>query len=622
MDAAALIADLDDEQCRAVTASNRLVAVIAGAGSGKTRVLTRRVAYRIAIGEATPAHTLVLTFTREAAAELRRRLTRLGIDQPIAAGTFHSVGRQLLQQRWTDRGERPPTITSDRNRLLSEALRNPGDLFDIRTEIDYAASQGWSGADYLAAVNRGLRRPRPGPQRVRDAIEQYQHAKRERHVIDLDDLVRLATEALEQDPTFADATRWRFRHLLVDEAQDLNPLQQRLVDSLRRGADDLFLVGDPDQAIFGFNGSDPTLLRDVATRFPGVEVIRLPTNHRSTPQIVAAGEHVLRSSGHESYIRTDRDDGPTVSVIEHASEDHESIAVAAGVSAVDLNLLRRSDVAVLARTHATLDACREALLVANIPVRHLAAGPSSPIAPHLRALYRFTNPHEIRTWAQDHREEADETGDATLAAVVNAALDFLREQPTGTGANLASWVDLTNPFGEQVAGVELATFHAAKGREWHTVFIIGCETSLVPHRSATTNAGKTEEARLLYVAATRATDRLVINWSARRGGYQRKISPFINGFVSRAAPSVRNPMSMTRSIDHPSPQQERLERLERWRSRTARRAGILPTQVVSDQALQAIAHTPPATADDLRAVSGLGPIAAARHFPAIADALT
>lgn len=617
MDAAALIADLDDDQRRAVTTSNRLVAVIAGAGSGKTRVLTRRVAYRVAVGDTTPAHTLVLTFTREAAGELRRRLARLGLDQPVTAGTFHSICRQLLLQRWHDRGERPPVIVADRNRLVRDVLGNPGDLFEVREEIDYAASQGWSQAEYLAAANRGLRRPRSGAQRIADAIARYHDAKRERHLIDLDDLLIMTAEALERDHSFADATRWRFRHLLVDEAQDLNPIQQRVIDSFRKGADDLFLVGDPDQAIFGFNGSDPTLLREVATRFGGVEIIRLPTNHRSTPQIVAAGDHVLRASGHDSRLRAGRDDGPKVTIHEHPDEHHETIAVAAAIGAVDPHLLRRTDVAVLARTHATLSGCREALSVANIPVRHLAAGPSSPIAPHLRALYRFANPHEIRTWAQDHREQADETGDTTLGTVVGAALDFLREHPTGSGADFAAWVDLTNPFGEQVAGVELATFHAAKGREWHTVFIIGCETSLVPHRSATTNAERAEEARLLYVALTRATDRLVVNWSARRGGYQRKISPFIDGFESRVAPVVRSPIW----VPDVTPEDSRVERLERWRAQTARRAGILPTQVLSDRALRAIADAPPATAGGLAAVTGLGPIAAARHFPAIAAAL-
>ena len=326
MDPEALLVDLDHDQRRAVTTESTLVAVIAGAGSGKTRVLTRRAAHRIATGTADEAHTLVLTFTRQAAGELRRRLPRLGASGRLVTGTFHSVCHGVLQQRWRDRDQSPPMLTNDRRKIIASIAPVAPSRSCSPTRSNGHRPGDSSQAHTSRAVKRGERRPAIDHELVIAAFERYRDEKRRRHVIDLDDLLSLTIDAFRDDSDFADAMHWRFRHVLVDEAQDLNPLQHQLVDLFRAGHDDLYLVGDPAQAIYGFNGADPSLLVDVGERFPGIEVVRLAVNHRCTPQVVDAGVHVLGEGGRD--LRSARDDGPRVEVAEHADEQDESAWIA------------------------------------------------------------------------------------------------------------------------------------------------------------------------------------------------------------------------------------------------------------------------------------------------------
>jgi DNA helicase-2/ATP-dependent DNA helicase PcrA len=621
VDVGALLAGLDDDQRRAVTAESQLVAVIAGAGSGKTRVLTRRVAYRVATGSADEGHTLVLTFTREAAGELRRRLPRLGLDGRVTSGTFHSVALGMLQQRWRDLDQPPRAVVSDRRRLVARVAPSGVDVDALTDEIGWAAARGLPAARYEAAVRAGERRPALDAQTVALALESYRRDKQQHGVVDLDDLLSLTIDAIEHDTAYADAQRWRFRHLLVDEAQDLNPLQHRLLDLLRAGRDDVFLVGDPAQAIYAFNGSDPGLLIDVERRFPGVEVVRLPVNHRSTPQVVGAGTHVLHRSGQQGEMRSARPDGAVVTIVAHDDERSEANGVARAISHLDRSLVRAGGVAVLARTNAQLPAIGQALSAAAVEVRRAVHGPGSAIQPVLGHVYRLGDVAHLRNWAQDALEGADPSADEAPPEqeVARAVLDFLRSQPMGDGQAFRAWVDSANPFGRSTPGVELLTFHAAKGREWHTVFLVGCETSLVPHRSATTTAGRAEEARLLHVAVTRATDSLVVNWARRRGGYQRKLTPWLDGLVS-ATPDTVAPPEALKSGTRPA-RDVILERLVTWRADLARTGDLLPEAVCPDSALAAIADSPPADAEQLDRLIGLGPITSRRLFPAIAAAI-
>ncbi len=617
MDARAVLTDLDADQRRAVATESQLVAVIAGAGSGKTRVLTRRVAYRVAVGTADLEHTLVLTFTREAARELRRRLPRLGLTGPVTAGTFHSVAQTLLRQRWADRDQAPRSIVTDRRRIVGEVMGSIG-LDELVAEMNWATARGISAEQYEALVRRGERRSPIDADRVAGAMRRYVTEKRSRGIVDLDDLLALTIDALTADHEFAAVVRWRFRHLLVDEAQDLNPLQHRFLNLLRQDRNDLFLVGDPAQAIYGFNGSDPAILLDVSDHFPGVEVVRLPVNHRCTPQIVAAGAHALRAGDQPTRIESARADGPRVATVAHDDEHAEAAWVASSIARLDPTIVRTSDVAVLARTHAVLQLVRTALADRAVAVKRNVDGMGSPLTPFLTAAYRHNDHNRLRQWAHDEAELAEST-DTPRGEVAIAILDFLRDQPTGDGGEFRTWVQTNDPFRGGAPGVELLTFHGAKGREWRHVHLVGCETSLVPHRTATTIAGKAEESRLLYVALTRATDDLTVNWARRRRGYERKLTPLLDGFTSDEPPLLPPPhelVSMTRSD-----RLVMLERLRDWRSAAARANGILPDAVCTDRALGLIAEHRPASAEELDRVTGLGAITSRRLFSRIRSAL-
>ena len=661
VDAGTLIADLDDDQRAAVTAESHLVAVIAGAGSGKTRVLTRRVAHRIVTGDADPQHTMVLTFTREAAGELRRRLRTLGVRDHVEAGTFHSVMLGILRRRWTDTDRRPLTVSPDRRRLVRDALDTSGtsrrDVESAVAEIDWAKARGIPVNGYESAARRSSRRPPGGIERAISSYDAYERLKRSRGIIDFDDVLMSVLDEARRDPDFAEILRWRFRHILVDEAQDLNPVQHRLVDLLRSGRDDLFLVGDPSQAIYGFNGADPRVLDEVETMFPGVEIVRLPVNHRCTPQIVRAGTHVLTATGAAPELRSNRHDGAAVTLLEADDEHDEAQRVARRIVRGDPNLVRSGQVAILARTNAQLVAFEQALGDVGLSVRRRAAAKGSPLQAAIRLAGDCTSPSALRGWAHDTLDDIDglttararlDDIDARAAApggslrprrpaaadradalstlsiveaerrVATSVLEFLRDRPRGDGAEFRGWVATTNPFDDaSTDGVELLTFHGSKGREWHTVFVTGVESSLVPHKSATTGEARDEEARLLYVAMTRASDVLTVTSARRRSGYERKVSPFVADLDLSEPDVLPPPIELVRRARAASP----IHRLRRWREDAARRALVLPAQLVSDRDLEAIARAQPHTVDELVGATTMGAITAERLGPEILDAL-
>src|SRR5438309_1664402 len=296
-----LLHGLNEAQRRAVTTDAAPLCILAGAGSGKTRVLTRRIAWRIANGTADPRHVLALTFTRKAAGELSGRLSALGVRDQVAAGTFHAIAYAQLRRRWADRGERPPTLVDRKVRLLAPLLAGHRSAAvqpaDLATEIEWAKARFVGPAHYEAEAGAAGRKPALPLGVMASLYERYEEEKRRRGVVDFDDLLLLCARALETDETFAASQRWRFRHLFVDEFQDVNPVQFRLLDGWRGDGHDLCVVGDPNQAIFGWNGADPRYLTGFANRYPGAEVVRLDDNYRSSPQILAVADAVLNGSG-------------------------------------------------------------------------------------------------------------------------------------------------------------------------------------------------------------------------------------------------------------------------------------------------------------------------------------
>jgi DNA helicase-2/ATP-dependent DNA helicase PcrA len=322
-----------------------------------------------------------------------------------------------------------------------------------------------------------------------------------------------------------------------------------------------------------------------------------------------------------------RDDGPAVEILAAGDERAEADLVARLVAGQPPILRRDGQVAVLGRTHEQLGILRSALVAVGVAVQQQAVPAGSPLAAALSTATALRSAARLRAWSHDVLETAPPAGGAAMSAheqadrrVAAAALEFLREQPAGDGNGFRSWIFTTAAFAQPGGdvGVELLTFHAAKGREWHTVVVAGAETGLVPHRSATTFATKAEEARLLHVAMTRAADHLIVTYAERRRGYARKLSPFIVGLPTGAVPVVARPPHLTHPPDVVA---LRIESLHSWRRTAARAAALLPAQICSDADISAIAAAPPSSPDELSALTSFGPVTAAQAFEPISAAL-
>jgi DNA helicase-2/ATP-dependent DNA helicase PcrA len=597
-----LVHGLDPAQAAAVLADAPVVVVLAGAGSGKTRVLTRRIVRRIADGSAEARHVLALTFTRKAAGELRHRLAGLGGHHPTAPSspavhTFHALGGALLQRWWLDRGERPWGVTRDRPALLARALDEAGvaDLGPpaLGDEIGWGRARLLDPTTYAAAAaGRGT-----DAAAVAAGWQAYEDEKRRRRLLDVDDLITEPVRLLSAEPAFAGARTWWHRHLFVDEGQDLNPAQLRLLTLLAGPQPDLCVVGDPDQAIYGWNGSDPHLLTDLAGRLPPGAVHRLAVNHRCTAPIARAAASILGEP--TAPVAGDRDGGrwPLPTVTGHADEVAEADAVAHRLQEARWRGGRAwSSMAVLVRTRAQLDVVAAALAARGIPHRLPGSLLDRPeVIAALRALRASDDGRRrpLRELAGDLPELTaallldpagtgpgagpgpaqaagpptgragrgpvpDDPGPAVddpvvelrrahLEALAELVDEFCQAVPAGDLDAFRSWSRgvLGARGGDQGfdrRGVTLTTFHRAKGLEWEVVVVAGCEDGLVPHRRSATVEARAEERRLAYVAATRASEELHLTWAAQRatpwGVRAASRSPFLADLEREVAPPV------------------------------------------------------------------------------------
>ncbi|MCU1489392.1 MAG: UvrD/REP helicase [Acidimicrobiaceae bacterium] len=560
-----LLAGCDEEQLAAITSPAAPLLVVAGAGSGKTRVLTRRIAWRVHEGLATPGHVLALTFTRKAAAELRSRLAGLGLPGPVTAGTFHAVALAQLRRRAADAGRTPPVLLDSKARLLGaivpeRGLRLAGGrsgrpperrelLSALAGEIEWAKARLVTPAGYLEAARVVRRNPPVAPEEVAETYARYESEKRRRRVLDFDDLLGELAGAISSDADFAAAQRWRFSHLFVDELQDANASQLRLLDAWLGGRSDLFAVGDPRQAIYGWNGADPAAVLSFAERYPGAEVLALESNYRSTPQVVALASAALPARRRRpgtvdapsgafaaavSAPRSTRPEGPVPTLKAYADAEAEAAAVATGIRLAHRPGRRWSQCAVLARTNAQLVLLEEALRGAGVPVR-AAAGAAFLARPAVRtALAEVTGRDHagLRSFLEgcadraaalpeDSDDDANEDDEerAELSALVRLGEEYLELDPLASGDGFLSYLR-GSLRGESSPGerdaVELATFHRAKGLEWSVVFVTGLEEGLVPIAHAGDAAALEEERRLLYVALSRAEEELHCSWARQR----------------------------------------------------------------------------------------------------------
>jgi DNA helicase-2/ATP-dependent DNA helicase PcrA len=652
-----LLEGLTEAQAAAVTSDGAPLCILAGAGSGKTRVLTRRIAWRVATGSADPRHVLALTFTRKAAGELRTRLDQLGVREGVAAGTFHAVAYAQLRQRWADRDETPPTILERKVGLLARLLgpRSGRDAavqpIDLATEIEWAKARLVSPASYEAAALTAGRTPPLSVSAMAALYERYEVEKKRRGLVDFDDLLVRCIQAMADDTAFAAAQRWRLRHLFVDEYQDVNPAQAALLAGWRGESHDLCVVGDPNQAIYSWNGADPGYLTELTRREPHATVVRLDDNFRSSPQVLGVAAAVLAGGGVRSELRPHRADGPLPTVRAYASDRDEARGIARAARGKHRPGTPWSRIAVLARTNAQLVLLEEAFREAGIPFRVRGGG-------------AFLQQPEVKTALQDLRRaggnlvtrlvdlETDgrELGDgpaaerrAVLDELVRLAREHLAVDANATVDSFLGW--LTTAVGADAGdtradAVDLATFHAAKGLEWPVVFLAGLERGLVPIGHAKTEAGTDEERRLLYVAVTRAEEELHCSWSRERTFGSRSVprqpSPWLDDIqAARAALAGGGAIDLRdrvaaerrklRSADGGRSGRRPnvtvgldadpgvLTALKAWRSAAARAAGVPAYVIFHDTTLAAVAEAQPVSRASLLALPGLGPVKAERY---------
>ncbi len=611
---------LDPQQRAAVLSPAAPLAIVASAGSGKTTVLTRRMARRISDGSADAQHVLALTFTREAAGELRRRLRRLEIHEHVETGTFHAVALRLLSDRALAAGRPAPVLAPDRGRLMREVLTETRRRLEapaVLADLDWARARLVEPARFADASRKARRRSVLDADSFVDLSQRYAALKRKRGVVDFDDLLVDLLASLQRDATFADVVRWRFRHLFVDEAQDLNPLQFAVLEQIRAGRADICLVGDHRQAIYGWNGAEPAMLLEVEQRIPGITVLALTGNHRCTPQIVRAGAAALVGAGIVDDTESRRASGRAVAFISGVDEDDEAAVVAKRVRTLTRRYGARQ-VGVLARTNDQLVALERAVRALGLSTEIATGRPGarSALDRTIAEAARISDREALVAWAEG--VWTSDTTDEVRRRVAEAVDRFVSSGKLG---GFRGWVEACQPFEDlddepEDGSVMLATFHAAKGREWSAVVVTGVEAGLVPHSSSTSEAQRAEEARLLYVALTRAGEELVISASTSRRGSPTKESPWLSAVRASALadePVAAPPPAIVQRARVLDP----LADLRVWRAGVARAAGVADRAVCSDQILQSLHRDPPTDTTQLAARLGVGISAAERFAPKV-----
>ncbi len=674
MDGEALLDGLNDEQREAVTTAAAPLRILAAAGSGKTRVLTRRIAYRAATGSADARHVLAITFTRKAAGELTNRLRALGLRERLTAGTFHAVAFALLRQRWAEQHRSAPDLLDRKGRILLRMLPKGVQLADLAGEIEWAKARLVGPRDYASAAVAAGRRPPLDPHQVAQLYQRYEDEKRKRGVLDFDDLLLQCAGEIERDPAYAAAQRWRFQHLFVDEFQDVNPLQLRLLEAWLGGRADLCVVGDPNQAIYGWNGADASALVDFEQRFAGRDrapaTVALPRNYRSSPQVLALANRTLDAGAVRGLrLVATRADGPIPQIHAYRDDVHEARAIARLARDAQGPSTPWSHQAVLTRTNAQTVVIAEALSAAHIPavVRGQAPFLEQPeIRDALRALQRDRRDFvtaiaalEIAAGLVDDDGIDDDDDDAlldlsdaelarraNLAELVRLATEYRDTDPAPSAGGFGAWLTATFAGSEPEVGrdaVTITTAHAAKGLEWPVVYVAGLEEGLFPIFHAKTREAIEEERRLFYVAITRAERELHLSWAEQRGGRptRRRPSPYLDELapvldalragatpadattqVARARATVRaarGSAKVSGRVTVDPTDQPLVDALKQWRSRRSRAASVPAYVVFDDKTLAAIAARRPSAPAELLAVPGIGPTKLERFGAEVLD---
>jgi DNA helicase-2/ATP-dependent DNA helicase PcrA len=676
----ALIAGLDDEQRAAVLAPRGPVCVLAGAGTGKTRTITHRIAQLVAAGHVAPGQVLAVTFTQRAAGEMRSRLRALGsaAGNPAGVGavqalTFHAAARRQLRYFWPRVvGDTAWELLDRKFGVVARAAGHAGlrlsndDVRDVAGEIEWAKASLIGPEQYPEAVAAAGRDTPIEATKLADVYAGYEalKARGEVAMLDFDDLLLHTAAAIENDAAVAAEFRDRYRCFVVDEYQDVTPLQQRVLSAWLGQRDDLTVVGDANQTIYSFTGASPRYLLDFTRRFPDAALVRLERDYRSTPEVVSLANRVIaaargRVAGSKLKLIGQRESGPAPTFREYPDEVAEAAGAAKSIARLIEGGTAPAEIAVLYRINAQSEVYEEALTEAGI-------------AYQVRGGEGFFTRQEIRQALVALRRAAERGADGPLPDVVRQVLEPLgltAEPPSGAKARerwealgaLAELVDdevaqrpdldLTGLLAElrmradsrhppTVQGVTLASLHAAKGLAWDAVFLVGLADGTLPISHALAHGPDSEaveeERRLLYVGVTRARVHLALSWALARapgGRASRKPSRFLSGIAPQAAePAGRGSSSRRRARGAPKHcrvcnkelstpaaimlsrcetcaadvDTELLVALKDWRLRTATELKVPAYIVFSDNTLTAIAEMLPVDEAALVAIPGIG----------------
>ena len=657
--------ELDAEQLAAIHAPRGPVCVLAGAGTGKTRTIVHRIAHLIQAGHVSAGQVLAVTFTARAAGQLRTRLRGLGVNG-AQARTFHAAALRQLRYFWPRVVGGPQwDLLDGKLRLVSQAAHKAGTgtesevLRDLASEIEWAKASLITPDDYAAATVRANRQPPAPAEQVAQVYRWYESLKTKANQLDFDDLLLHTAAALEEHPLVADEFRDRYRCFVVDEYQDVTPLQQRVLDAWLGERDDLTVVGDANQTIYSFAGASPRPLLGFTRRFPSATVVRLERDYRSTPQVVSLANRVIgaardRPAGSRLNLIGQRPSGPEPAFGEYDDEAAEASAVATRISELLEAGTPASEIAVLYRVNAQSETYEQALSELDIP--YLVRGGErffarleirqATAALRTASLQRPTGelPKLVRDLLEPLGLSADPpTGGAarerweSLLALVELAEELAGQVE---GADLAQYVaELDMRARAQhpptVEGVTLASLHAAKGLEWDAVFLVGLVEGTVPIQHADGNeTAVEEERRLLYVGVTRARRFLWLSWALFRPGNnrRRRRSRFLYGLVPDDHPASR----LVRARQQPGVEPTRcrvcdaallgavatklgrcqncpadidealLAKLRDWRAKRARALKVPAYVVFTDATLTAIAEQRPTDAAALVGIAGIG----------------
>jgi DNA helicase-2/ATP-dependent DNA helicase PcrA len=557
----AILAALDPEQREVALAVRGPVCVLAGAGTGKTRAVAHRIGYAVATGVVRPDRVLAVTFTTRAAGELRGRLRQLaesvvpgaGLAQ-VQARTFHAAALRQLTHFWPATvGGPPPAVLDSKVALLAHAAKqerlklDPASLRDAAAEIEWAKVSQVRPDEYPDVVRKADRTAPLDAETLATLYAAYEDLRTQRHLVDFESVLELTAAILAAHPVASATVRDRYRYFVVDEYQDVNPLQQLLLDQWLGPRDDLCVVGDPRQTIYSFAGASPGYLTGFPVRYPGATVVKLVRNYRSTPQVVALANRVFARSARAAPLVSEQPPGPLPTLIEYEDERAETAGVTENILLQIASGDSPAQIAILVRTNAMTAAFEDSLAAAGVPFqlrgaeRFFERGEVKQAVGLLRAAARSASPEEdpagqvrpILTGLGLTAEPPAGRGKArerweSLVALARLAEEFFANAPDARLADLAAELATRSAIGHAppAGGVTLASLHAAKGLEWDTVFLPGLTEGALPIVYAQTPEAIEEERRLLYVGLTRARQRLFLSWAqAREPGGRRNRSP-------------------------------------------------------------------------------------------------